>query len=41
MGSARVREALLAGRDPDAVLDRLLPQVVAFEKDARRFHLYR
>lgn len=41
MGSARVREALLAGRDPDAVLDRLLPQVVAFEKDARRYHLYR
>lgn len=41
MGSAKVREALLAGADPDAVLDRLLPTVVAFEKDARRFHLYR
>lgn len=41
MGSARVREALQSGADPDAVLDRLLPQVVDFEKDARRFHLYR
>lgn len=41
MGSAKVREALQGGADPDAVLDRLLPQVVTFEKDARRFHLYR
>jgi len=41
MGSARMREALLGGGDPDAVLDRLLPTVMAFEKDARRFHLYR
>lgn len=41
MGSAKVREALVGGADPDAVLDRLLPAVVAFEKDARRFHLYR
>lgn len=41
MGSARVREALQGGGDPDAVMDRVLPQVVAFEKDARRFHLYR
>jgi uncharacterized protein YbbC (DUF1343 family) len=41
IGSARVREALQGGADPDAVMDRLLPQVVAFEKDARRFHLYR
>lgn len=41
MGSARVREALQAGGDPDALLDRLLPQIVGFEKDARRFHLYR
>lgn len=41
MGSARVREALQGGADPDAVMDRVLPQVVAFEKDARRFHLYR
>lgn len=41
MGSTRVREALQGGADPDAVMDRLLPAVVAFEKDARRFHLYR
>ncbi|MFN9201441.1 MAG: exo-beta-N-acetylmuramidase NamZ domain-containing protein [Gemmatimonas sp.] len=41
MGSARMREALLGGADPDAVLDRLLPAIVAFEKEARRFHLYR
>jgi len=41
MGSARMREALLGGADPDAVLDRLLPSIIAFEKDARRFHLYR
>ena len=41
MGSARVREALRGGGDPDALLDRLLPQIVGFEKDARRFHLYR
>ncbi len=41
MGAARVREALQGGADPDAVMDRLLPQIVAFEKDARRFHLYR
>lgn len=41
MGSAKVREGLQGGADPDAVMDRLLPQIVAFEKDARRFHLYR
>lgn len=41
MGSARMREALLGGADPDAVLDRLLPAVVAFEREARRHHLYR
>ncbi len=41
MGSARAREALLGGADPDAVMDRQLPAVIAFEKDARRFYLYR
>jgi len=41
MGSAKVREALQGGADPDAVMDRLLPEIVAFEKNARRFHLYR
>ncbi|MBL0172697.1 MAG: DUF1343 domain-containing protein [Gemmatimonadaceae bacterium] len=41
MGSSRVRESILAGADPDAVMDRQLPAVVAFERDARRIHLYR
>jgi uncharacterized protein YbbC (DUF1343 family) len=41
MGSVKVREALQGGADPDAVLDRILPQVIAFEKDARRYYLYR
>jgi len=41
MGSARAREALLGGADPDAVMDRQLPAVIGFEKDARRFYLYR
>lgn len=41
MGSARAREALQGGADPDAVMDRQLPAVIAFEKDARRFYLYR
>ena len=41
MGSARVREAILSGADPDAVMDRQLPGIVAFEREARRIHLYR
>jgi uncharacterized protein YbbC (DUF1343 family) len=41
MGSAHVREAILGGADPDAVMDRQLPAIVAFERDARRIHLYR
>lgn len=41
MGSAKVREALVGGADPDAVLDRILPSVVAFEQSARRYYLYR
>jgi len=41
LGSARAREALLGGADPDAVIDRLLPGIIDFEKDARRFYLYR
>ena len=41
LGSTRVREALQHGADPDAVMDRELPSVVAFEREARRFHLYR
>lgn len=41
MGSARVREAILAGGDPDAVMDRLLPAILAYEQEVRRYHLYR
>lgn len=41
IGSTKVREAILAGADPDAVMDRQLPAVVAFERDARRIYLYR
>lgn len=41
MGSTKAREAILGGADPDAVIDRQLPAVVAFERDARRIHLYR
>ena len=41
MGSAKVREAILGGADPDAVMDRQLPSIVEFEQMARRFHLYR
>ena len=41
MGSAKVREAILGGADPDAVMDRQLPGIVAFERDVRRFYLYR
>ncbi len=41
MGRASVREALLSGVDPDVVMDRQLPGAVEFERDTRRFHLYR
>ncbi len=41
MGSAWAREALMGGADPEAVLDRVLPAVITFEKDTRRYHLYR
>jgi uncharacterized protein YbbC (DUF1343 family) len=40
-GAARVREALLRGEDPDAVLDRELPAVVAFREYVKPFLLYR
>lgn len=40
-GSAAGREALFAGDDPDSVIDRDLPGVVAFERAARRYLLYR
>lgn len=41
IGSASVREALLQGTDPDAVMDRQLGRVVQFERDTRKYHLYR
>jgi uncharacterized protein YbbC (DUF1343 family) len=41
LGSPTVRAALLGGEDPDRVIDRLLPAVLAYEQQARRYHLYR
>lgn len=41
LGDPAVRQALLAGDDPDEVVDRFLPALVAFEQATRRFHLYR
>ena len=40
-GAARVREALLRGDDPDAVMDRELPATVAFRDKVKPFLLYR
>lgn len=40
-GSAAARVALLAGEDPDAVIDRSLPAVVAFTAKARSYFLYK
>ncbi|HET7456080.1 MAG TPA: DUF1343 domain-containing protein [Gemmatimonadaceae bacterium] len=40
-GSPAAREALLRGEDPDAVVDRSLPDVVAFRDRARRYEIYR
>ena len=40
-GNPAAREALLAGEDPDSVVDRELPGVVAFERATRRYLLYR
>ena len=40
-GSARVREALLRGEDPDTVIDRELRSVFEFRERTRRYHLYR
>lgn len=39
-GSPSAREALMRGDDPDSVLDRELPAVVAFEERARPYRLY-
>ena len=40
-GSAAGREALFAGEDPDTVIDREIPAVIAFERAARPHFLYR
>jgi uncharacterized protein YbbC (DUF1343 family) len=40
-GAARVREALLRGEEPDAVLDRELPAIIAFREFVKPFLLYR
>lgn len=41
LGSAAVRQAILTGTDPDAVMDRQLGRIVEFEREARKYHLYR
>ena len=40
-GNAAARDALYAGDDPDSVIDRELPGVVAFDRATRRYLLYR
>lgn len=39
-GAARVREALLVGNDPDTVLDRELPAMIAFKEAVKPYLLY-
>ena len=40
MGAAWAREALLRGDDPDEVIDRVQPEVVAFQRRVRVHLLY-
>lgn len=40
-GTAAAREALLRGDDPDEVVDRFLPDVIAFQQATRKYLLYR
>jgi uncharacterized protein YbbC (DUF1343 family) len=40
-GSPGAREALLRGEDPDAVIDATVPDVIAFQRRARPYLLYR
>ncbi len=40
-GSAAAREAIRRGEDPDAVIDRMQGELVAFERGVRKYHLYR
>jgi hypothetical protein len=39
-GLAAAREAILRGDDPDEVIDRMQPDVVAFQRRVRPFLLY-
>jgi hypothetical protein len=39
-GAARIREALMRGEDPDAVIDREYRAVYDFRERTRRFLLY-
>jgi hypothetical protein len=39
-GSAGARRALIAGDDPDGVIDRSLGEVQAFQERAKRYLLY-
>ncbi len=41
LGSTAMRQALMRGDDPDRVVDRLLPEIVAYERDVRQYRLYR
>ncbi len=40
-GAARIREALLRGDDPDTVIDRELPAMIAFRESIKPYLLYR
>lgn len=41
LGSTAARQALIAGEDPDRVIDRQLQDIVRYEQSVRRYHLYR
>ncbi len=41
LGSSAMREALIAGEDPDRIVDRLLPSILGYERDVKQYHLYR
>ncbi len=41
LGSTSMREALVAGEDPDRVVDRQLASIVEYERFVRQYYLYR
>lgn len=41
LGAASVRHALMSGVDPDAAIDRQLAMTVGWERESRKYHLYR